>query len=226
MWTLQIFLKSHKGYRSMMAFTKALVSCLMAFCLIGCESREADPAATLASGDATKSPTSRPTTKAEATQTTSPQSPPSEPTLEDALGFIESKFTFQRIGGGTWSAGEIKLRGNPWTWNEVQTLTSGKDDLEQAFNKSVLIEFYIVDPRQLAYPVRVSENHLTFECVSGLCISVASSAARVLAPDRISHLGEARGSNTWHYSSPEDAARVANAMNHALRLLGASPAKF
>lgn len=149
-----------------------------------------------------------------------------QPTLEDAIAFIQSRLGEHQLNSGYWSTSDVKLSSVPWTWRERMVTARGKDQLEAAFNATIVEESYSVAPSALTLPVVVEGRSLTFECREAKCISVQAYTMRPASGMDPIDIKETRAKNTWHFSDEQEANRVAKALTRALELHGAKRSKF
>jgi hypothetical protein len=146
--------------------------------------------------------------------------------LNEALAFVESRMKVQqwqsaRFEHHRWKPSNMSFGAQQWTWNEA------KEEWSPSFRK-VVIESYNVDARQLTTPVRAGKHSITFECRASKCIKVIGSSATTVAdgtPKQETTEVE-KAQNTWFFASAAEAKRVAQALNRALKLLGAKPRAF
>lgn len=149
-----------------------------------------------------------------------------EAQLDEALAFIGSRLKVQqwqkeRFEHHRWKASNVKFSKEQWSWDEA------KEEWSPSFRK-VVLESYSVDARLLATPVRAGKHSITFECHSSKCIKVLGSSATTVADGtpKQEAIDIDKAQNTWFFSSASEARRVAQAMNRALKLLGAKPRAF
>lgn len=140
------------------------------------------------------------------------------PTTKDAENFILYKFSsIVEMNSGefsTWSIHDPKIDSSTkWTWRENSVV--GKGHL--AISK---FETYLLDPRELAYPVNYKGNKILFECAKVRCMSVKIRSMDSVN-NRFLDTDETRTSNWWYFKTEEDAQRVAKAMNFLLKAYGA-----
>ncbi|HOY70218.1 MAG TPA: hypothetical protein PL131_11270 [Methylotenera sp.] len=140
------------------------------------------------------------------------------PTIKDAENFILYKFSsiveMDSDEFSTWSIHDPKIgKSTEWTWRENSVV--GKGHL--AISK---FETYLLDPRELAYPVTYKGNKIFFECAKVRCMSVKIRTMDSVN-NRFLDTDETRTSNWWYFKTEEDAQRVAKAMNFLLKTYGA-----
>ena len=131
-------------------------------------------------------------------------------TRQDAVAFVVSRLGRQDVNQGKWSAYDVQLTGGTWRW---------KERYNDKFNINQITETYSVDPSALSPLVTVNGASLTFECKQTKCISV-------MVDDTNTEDAELRVKNTWHFSDPQEASRVAKALTTALQLCGATQPRF
>jgi len=152
--------------------------------------------------------------------------PEPEPSLVDAIDFLESRLGRQQLGSTTWSPLNIELRGKIWSWTE-NTISEG----ETALDVSILSEHSEVDPSLLSVPSVASGRSVEIECLASKCIQVevaATSVARALvnSENLVTSYEERLNKATWHSSSEEEALRIARALTDALFFLGAKESNY
>lgn len=148
----------------------------------------------------------------------------SEIPLGEALDFIKSRLSRRVVGKEMWVPSDVSLAKDSWTWSESTYLTTGDDGLDASFGPTVTKELYSVKTAELSYPARVEEDKVTIECRQSKCFSIVLNVRD--GESSIYRAGEARSFNVWHFRSSDEANRVAVAINHALRLSGATESKF
>jgi len=141
--------------------------------------------------------------------------------VDAAVAFIQTKLSavLSRNLDGAWIGSNLMAVGPHWTWKErllkgeapTQTL-SGTDDT------------YSVDVRKLVFPVVLTKSSITLECRDPECFSVRSNSWWVVGDGKREDTTTTfkTSSNTWLFNSPEEAARVSNALNDSLLILGAA----
>jgi len=146
--------------------------------------------------------------------------------LDEALAFIQSRLGVQlwqkeRFEHHRWKPSNANFRNEQWTWDE------SKEEWSPSFRK-VVIESYSVDPRLLATPVRAGTHSVTFECRVSKCIKVIGSSATTVADGtpKQEAIDIEKAQNTWFFATAAEAKRVAQALNRALKQLGAKPRAF
>ena len=152
---------------------------------------------------------------------------------DDAMSFVESRLGRQLLENLRWEITDVAIRNRDWTWYE---LLAGSPP-GKLFVRS---EKFSVSAQDLAWPVRVSERSIVFECALTKCIKVEvrqttpdtananvdKHKERMMEDTLASSSVEMRSSNKWLFSSEEEANRVATAMNHVLQALGARRSQF
>ncbi len=149
-----------------------------------------------------------------------------ETALDEALAFVQSRLAVQqwqkeRFEHHRWKPGKVNFQPAQWSWDE------SKEEWSPSFRK-VVIESYSVDPRLLATPVRAGTHSITFECRVSKCIKVIGSSATSIADGKPKQeaIDAEKAQNTWFFANAAEAKRVAQAMNTALKQLGAKPRAF
>ncbi|MFZ5506908.1 MAG: hypothetical protein ACOY7P_15580 [Pseudomonadota bacterium] len=156
-----------------------------------------------------------------------------EQSTTNALLFIQSRLGNQLIESKSWSIREVNINTQEWTWTE--------DTTEEPPDFSITHERYSVQANNLVWPVRQSGRTITFECRLSKCFTIrynhASAhfdgffddsekiATKIANELQIEHT-TSRSENTWYFSTPDEAIRVATAMNDALQGLGAQKSTY
>jgi hypothetical protein len=148
----------------------------------------------------------------------------SRESIEDAQSFITSRLRQQSLGKlDLWLPTNIQLGAGEWTWKEVRVGT------DQKVLVSETSEFKL-NPAKLVWPVQIKDNKLIFECQISACFSLKKSKLikAIYTGENIidSETEEKEAKHIWYFDDSEESKRVAKAMDHLLKAIGAPRRKY